>query len=66
MLASFEEEIDKAFSLIAERSALYQTVESTVRRASVRKLPFSVFYRILPEDMAATSLSAERENQEDV
>ena len=78
MLASFEEEIDKAFSLMAERSELYQTVESTVRRASVRKLPFSVFYRILPEwieviavvhqsrDMAATSLSAECENQEDV
>ena len=49
MLASFEEEIDKAFSLISERPELYQTVASTVRRASVRKFPFPVFYRILPE-----------------
>ena len=34
---------------LAERPELYQTVESTARRAPVRKFPFSVFYRILPE-----------------
>ena len=49
VLASFEEEIDKAFSLISERPELYQTVQSTVRRAPVRKFPFAVFYRVLPE-----------------
>ena len=49
VLASFEGEIDKVFSLISERPELYRTVESTVRRASLRKFPFSVFYRILPE-----------------
>ena len=49
VLASFEEEIAKAFSLISRRPELYQTVESTVRRASARKFPFSVFYRILPD-----------------
>ena len=48
VLASFEE-IDRAFSVISERPELYQTVEAIVRRALVRKFPFSVFYRILPE-----------------
>ena len=33
VLASFEEEIDRAFGLISERPELYPTVESTVRRA---------------------------------
>ena len=51
VLASFEEEIDSTFDLISERPGLYQTVESTVRRALVRKLPFSVFCRILPESI---------------
>ena len=49
VLESFEQEIDGAFRLSSERPELYQTVESTVRRALVRKFPFSVFYRILPE-----------------
>ena len=49
LLASFEEEINRAFLLISERPELYQTVESAVRRALVRKFPFSVFYRVLPE-----------------
>ena len=49
VLASFEEEIDRAFRLISGRPELYQAVESTVRRALVRRFPFSVFYRILPE-----------------
>ena len=49
VLASFEVEIDRAFLLISERPELYQAVESTVRRALVRRFPFSVFYRILPE-----------------
>ena len=49
VLASFEEEIDSTFGLISDRPELYQTVESTVRRTPVRKFPFSVFYRILPE-----------------
>ena len=49
VLASFEEEIDRTLRVILERPELYQTVESTVRRALVRKFPFSVFYRMLPE-----------------
>ena len=49
VLVSFEEEIDRAFRLISERPELYQTVEPAVRRALVRKYPFSVFDRILPE-----------------
>ena len=49
VLSSLEEEIDRSFRLISERPELYQTVESTVRRALVRKFPFSVFYQILPE-----------------
>ena len=49
VLTSFEEEIDRTFRLISERPELYQTVESTVRRAPVRKFPLSVFYRVLPE-----------------
>ena len=36
VLASFEEEIDSTFGLISERPELYQTVESTVRRAVAR------------------------------
>ena len=49
VLASFEKEIDRAFRRISERPELYPIVESTVRRALVRKFPLSVFYRILPE-----------------
>ncbi len=49
VLASFEDEIDRAFYRISERPESHPTVESTVRRALVRKFPFSVFYRILPE-----------------
>ena len=48
VLASFEEEVDTAFGRISERPDLYQAVEATVRRAPVRKFPFSVFYRVLP------------------
>ena len=39
LLASFEEEINRAFLLISERPELYQTVESAVRRALLRKFP---------------------------
>ena len=49
MLASFEEEIDRAFRRIAERPESYQIVEAAVRRAPVRRFPFSAFYRILSE-----------------
>jgi plasmid stabilization system protein ParE len=49
VLASFEDEIDRTFYRISERPESYPTAESTVRRALVRKFPFSVFYRILPE-----------------
>ncbi len=49
VLASFEREIDGAFDRISERPESYRIVASTVRRAPMRKLPFSVFYRILPE-----------------
>lgn len=49
VLASFEEEIDRAFDRISERPESYRIVESHVRRAPMRKFPFSVFYRILPE-----------------
>lgn len=49
VLASFEEEIDRAFRAISERPELYRALKSTVRRALVRKFPFSVFYRVLPE-----------------
>ena len=40
---------NRAFNRISERPESYRIVESTVRRALVRKFPFSVFYRILPE-----------------
>ena len=49
VLASFEAEIDSAFDRISERPHSYQTLQATVRRALVRKFPFSVFYRVLPE-----------------
>ena len=49
MLPSCEEEIGRAFGRIAERPELYPTVQLTVRRAPLRKFPFSIFYRILPE-----------------
>ena len=49
VLASFEEAVDRAFDRISERPESYPTVEPTVRRALVRKFPFSVFYRVLPE-----------------
>ena len=49
VLASFEEEIDRTFDRISERPHMYRTLQATVRRALVRKFPFSVFYRVLPE-----------------
>ncbi len=48
VLASFEEAVDTAFGRISERPESYPAVEPTVRRALVRKFPFSVFYRVLP------------------
>ena len=56
MLASFEEETDRAFGRISERPESYRIVASTVRRAPVRKFPFSVFYRILPEWIAVVAV----------
>jgi len=49
MLAVFEEEIDRSFQRITEQPEMYQVVEATVRRATVRRFPFSVFYMILPD-----------------
>ena len=48
VLASFEEAVDTAFGRISERPESYPAVKPTVRRALVRKFPFSVFYRVLP------------------
>lgn len=48
-LASFEEEVDAAFGRISEGPDLYQIVEPTIRRAPLRKFPFSIFYRALPQ-----------------
>ena len=49
VVASFEEEIDRVFRRISEGPESYQIVEATVRRAPVRRFPFSVYYRILSE-----------------
>ena len=49
MLPSFDEEIDKLLQRIVEQPQMYQVVEATVRRATVRRFPFSVFYRTLPD-----------------
>ena len=50
-LASLEEELDRSFQRIADQPEMYQVVEATVRRATVRRFPFSVFYRILPDSI---------------
>ena len=47
--AAFEEEIDRTFRRITEQPEMYQVVEATVRRATVRRFPFSVFFRTLPD-----------------
>ena len=75
VLASFEEELDGALRRISERPESYQILEPSVRRALVRKFPFSVYLprprgvdrghgRPAPversEDLAAASLSLER------
>ena len=39
------EEIDATLQRIADHSKLYQRVEGEVRRAVLRRFPFSVFYR---------------------
>ena len=49
VLASFEEELDGALRRISERPESYQILEPSVRRALVRKFPFSVYYRVLGE-----------------
>ena len=49
VVASFEEEIDRTFQRIPDRPEMYQMVEASVRRATVPRFPFSVFYRILPD-----------------
>ena len=48
VVASFRQEIDKTLRRISEQPASYQTVEAAVRRAPMRKFPFSLFYRVLP------------------
>ena len=49
MHASFEEEIGRILRQIGERPAIYQLVEAGVRRATVQRFPFSVFYRVLSD-----------------
>ncbi len=49
MLASFEEEVAAAFGRISGGPDVYQIVEATIRRAPLRKFPFSIFYRTLPQ-----------------
>lgn len=49
MLVHFEEEIERSFRRIADRPEMYQIVEATVRRATLRRFPISVFYRVLPD-----------------
>ena len=49
VVASFEEETDRIFRRISEVPESYQIVEATVRRAPVRRFPFSVYYQILSE-----------------
>ena len=49
MLASFEEEVDRAFQRIMDQPEMYQVVEARVRRALVQRFPYSVFYRPLPD-----------------
>jgi len=48
-LAQFEHELNAAFRRISEAPHLYQLVHLTVRRAPLRRFPFSVFYQVLPE-----------------
>lgn len=49
MVTSFEEEIDSSFRRIASQPRMYQVVEANVRRSTVHRFPFSVFYRTLPD-----------------
>jgi len=56
MVASLEEELDRLFQQITDRPEMYQIVEATVRRATVRRFPFSVFYRILPDSIEVIAI----------
>ena len=56
MLASFEEELDRAFHRIAEQPRMYQVVEATVHRATVQRFPFSVLYRVFPDWIEVTGI----------
>ena len=49
VLGAFEDEIDRTLRRIEEQPAMYQLVEAGVRRATVQRFPFAVFYRALPE-----------------
>ena len=49
VVGSFAEEIDRTFQRISERPNMHPLVDAHVRRALVRRFPFSVFYRILPD-----------------
>ena len=49
VLGDFEEEIDRTLLRIGEHPEMYQVVEAGVRRATVQRFPFSVFYRELSE-----------------
>lgn len=44
----FENEIASSIQRIAEWPTMYQFVKDEVRRAVVRRFPFSIYYRLLP------------------
>ncbi len=48
LLASFEGDVASVLRRITERPEMYQEVMPSVRRALLRRFPFSIFYRILP------------------
>lgn len=49
VLASFQKEVEESFDRVGDEPEMYRIVEAEVRRAPLRRFPFSVFYRMLPE-----------------
>jgi plasmid stabilization system protein ParE len=49
MVGAFEEELRSGYRRIADQPKMYQSVEADVRAAPIRRFPFSIYYKILPE-----------------
>ena len=51
VVQALEQELAAGYRRISARPEMYQTIEADVRAAPIRRFPFSLYYRVLPESI---------------